>query len=284
MPRLQPAPGYITATEAKQRLNISDATLAQYVKAGWLKRYGPPERKHLFYKLSEVEAILASRHTFDEYQERRPASIESVTLADIPAIADIDERTFNIGKEKSRTREAYLQWIEPVYRSWFQKNPQAFFLLRDTSERVVGFACLLPTSRTIIERFVRDEIDMDDITPADVELFEPGRDLHLYVIAIAIDPVYRQSAKRDYGAQLIRHLYTFLYELARRGVVITTITARSYKPDGLHLLRKLGIPQLRSPVPDKQLFQVTVAESGAPFLVTYSNLLEQSLTKECHSC
>ena len=114
---------------------------------------------------------------------------------------------------------------------------------------------------------------MDGITPDDVERFEPGPVLHLYVIAIAIDPVFRQAAKKSYGSQILFHLRTFFLSLADRGVEIDTITARSYKPDGLHLLRKMGIPQLRSPIPGKQLFAVNVAESGNPLFVLYTDRL-----------
>lgn len=69
MPRLKPAPGYVTSKEAAEMLDISDATLSTYVKNGWLKRYGPPARKHKFYKESEIRALIASRNTFDEYED-----------------------------------------------------------------------------------------------------------------------------------------------------------------------------------------------------------------------
>lgn len=262
MPRLKPAQGYITATEAKGLLEIGDATLALYVKNGWLKRYGPPARKHLFYKRSEVEALIESRNTFDEYQEKHAATFEQATLEDIPAIVDMDKRIFHV------------EITDETYGRWLRKNPECFFVLRDTAHKIVGYTCLLPVDRAVIDRFVRDEIDMDEIMPGDVELFEPGRGLHLYVIALCVDPVYKSATKAEYGAKLVRGLYAFLYDLARRGVSLETITARSYKPDGLRLLRKMGIPQLRSPIPGKQLFSVNVAESGFPTFVRYSDLLD----------
>ena len=154
-----------------------------------------------------------------------------------------------------------------------RKNPETFFVLRDGGEKVVSYACLLPLKKEVMDRFVRDEIDMDDISPDDVALFEPGRPLHLYVIALCVDPVYRATIKHEYGARLVRGLFTFVLELARRGIEIETITARTYKADGIRLLRKMGIPQLRSPVIGKHLFSVHVADSGFPILVRYSDLL-----------
>ncbi len=244
-------------------LDISDATLSIYVKKGWLKRYGPSGRQHKFYKLSEVEALIQARNTFDEYQEMLPASFGIAAPEDMPTIVDIDKRTFGV----DITEETYLRWL--------RKNPETFFVLRDSNDKVVGYACLLPIKKETMDRFVRDEISMEDISPDDVHLFEPGRLLSLYVIALCVDPVYKIAIKHEYGARLVRGLFTFVLELARRGIEIESITARTYKADGIRLLRKMGIPQLRSPVIGKHLFSVCVADSGFPILVRYSDLLAE---------
>src|SRR5712664_1050290 len=64
MPRKLPPLGFITAGEAAKRLGVSDGMLSIYVRQGKLKRYGPEERKHKFYKESEVQAIEASDNAF----------------------------------------------------------------------------------------------------------------------------------------------------------------------------------------------------------------------------
>ncbi|HYU73813.1 MAG TPA: hypothetical protein VEL31_14125 [Ktedonobacteraceae bacterium] len=280
MPRLKPAPGYITAKEALAMLSISDATLSTYVKKGWLKRYGPSGRQHLFYKLSEVEALKESRNTFDEYKEKLPAFFSQATPEDIPAIAAIDEATFNQsekGKEGAEPREVYLHWIGETYLRWMTKNPDVFSVLRNTANTVVGFASLLPMKKETMDRFVKGEMKMADIPSEDIELFETGKPLHLYVIALCIDPAYKAATKEEYGARMVRGLFAFLLELAQRGVEIDTITARNEKdkPDGKRLLQKLGIPQLRSPVSDMYLFSVRVTDSGYPMLVKYCNVLAE---------
>lgn len=158
-----------------------------------------------------------------------------------------------------------------------RKNPETFFVLRNSANKVVGYIALLPLKKDTMDRFVKGEIGMDDIPPNDVELFEPGRPVHLYVIALCVDPVYKAAVKGEYGARIVRGLFAFLLELAQRGVEIETITARNDKdkPDGRRLLQKLGIPQLRSPVPNKYLFSVRVADSGYPMLVKYSDVLAE---------
>src|SRR5258708_17732731 len=87
MPRLEPAPGYVTAKEAQALLNVSDATIYRYVTEGKLKRYGPPERKHKFYKITEIEAIKAARNVFKVAYRRGDWATNPTS-------------TFEIGREK----------------------------------------------------------------------------------------------------------------------------------------------------------------------------------------
>ena len=275
MPRLKPAPGYITAKEATQKLDISDATLSSYVKKGWLNRYGPPERKQKFYKLSEVEAVLLSRNTFDEYQVKLPSFFQQATFNDIASIVDIDERTFNAGGPDAEPRESYMRWLGETYLRWMGKNPDAFHVLRNENGKVVGFSILLPLKKDTMDRFVKNEIQMRNIPTEDIDLFEAGKPLHVYVIAICIDPSFRVAIKQEYAAKLINGLFGVMQNLAERGVEIETLTARSYKPDGQKLMLRMGMPQLRSPVPNIQLFSVRIADSGNQHFVKYSDTLEE---------
>jgi len=271
VPRLQPQPGYITSKEAQKMLNISDSTLSDYVKRGWLKRYGPPGRTYKFYKLSEVEALVASRLHFDEYQESLPTSFEVAQMEDIPAIVDMDNRTFVDEKENPD----YHGMDTSIYSRWLRANPETFYVLRDATRRLVGYACLLPLARERMDQFVRGEIGMEDITSSDVQPYVPGRILHLYVIALAIEPSFRQAVKHEYGARLVRGIFTCLLEMAHRGIEIETITARTFKPDGIRLMRKMGMSWLRSPVAHKLLFRVTLPESGSPVFIRYSEVLTE---------
>src|SRR5258708_7693983 len=100
MPRLQPGPGQITATEVKKMLNCTDGIIAHYVKMKLLHRVGPAERSHKFYLLSEVEAIIASRYlepamyTPGQWKENPISAFTRATPDDLAAIMDISARAF----------------------------------------------------------------------------------------------------------------------------------------------------------------------------------------------
>ena len=275
MPRVQPAPGYVTAHEAMEMLGATQGVLARYVQEGRLKRYGPPERKHKFYKRSEIEAVIAARHMFEE--EYRPGQWRSnpsslfsqAQEADMTEIVRISTATF-------QDAEHPKPMTPPEIRvSWLRKNPETFYVLRNQAGTIVGYASFLPLPQQIIDRFIQGDIEMDDITAEDVETFTPGRPYHLYLMAVCVDPACSTAEKHEYGSRLISGLFAVLLDLAQRGIEIETITARSRKTDGIRLLRKIGIPQLISPVLGLNLYAIRIAESGLPILTKYRELLAQ---------
>lgn len=279
LPQMKTNDQYYTATQVKQVLDITHGQLYQYVRNGNLHPVTPPGKKQGVYPKREVDELAAKLRAFySTKQEKLSAFFSPATLKDIPAIADIDERTFNADKkEKAEPKEAYIRWIEEIYCKWLQKNPETFFVLRNTANKTVGFASLVPIKKNTMDRFVRGEIKMGEIPLDDIEMFEPGKPIHLYVVALCIDPIYKGAAKVTYGQQMIEKLFDFLFNLAKRGVEIETITARNEKgkPDGRNLLNKLGFSQLRSQVPDMHVFSVRVADSGYPKLIQYSNILAE---------
>lgn len=275
--RGRPPVGYLTASATRKLLgNISDGMLRSYIQRGLIERVVPPGRKQGFYKREDVEK-LAREIEFPWSGEAKATrtSFRQATLADIEAIADIDERIFNASEDEPEPRKAYLQWDRDTYSRWMRRNPQTFFVLANASGKVLGFASLLPLEKDTLDRFIRDEIKWMDIPDEKIDLFEPGKPLHLYIIALCVDPIYKRKVKEGYGARLISGVFDFFLDLAKRGVEIDTITARNElnHPDGKHLSQKLGMPQLRSPVRRMHLFSIRVADSGYPLLVQYYDTL-----------
>ena len=275
--RGRPPVGYLTASTTRRKLgNISDGMLRSYIQRGLIERVVPAGRKQGFYKREDVEK-LARELEFSWQEDTKVARsrFRQATAADIDAIADIDERIFNATEDEPEPRKTYLQWDRDTYLRWMRRNPQTFFVLTSVANKVLGFASLLPLRKETMDRFVRDEIRWMDIPDEDIDLFEPGKPLHLYVIALCIDPAYPRKVKEGYGARLISGVFDFFLGLAKCGVEIETITARNElnHPDGKHLSQKLGLPQLRSPVKRMHLFSIRVADSGYPLLVQYYDTL-----------
>lgn len=273
MPRMLPPAGFVTAKQAMDILNVSDTMLANYVKRGDLQRYGPPQRKHKFYKLDELHALRESAQMFQEKDMYAPglwrknpvSTFRPATEQDITPIMEINRRVF-----PADGLPLYSTW-----KIWIEQDPECLHVLVNTEGITVGYIALLPMRSAALDAFIRAELPVDNIGPEHLETFRPGTPLHLYVMSLAVDSQYGEQARGEYSMRLFKGVFSFFLSLARRGIEITDITARALSRDGLRVVRKLGLPQVKSPVPGKNLFRVVIAESGAPLFERYSELLAE---------
>ena len=60
----QAPPGFYTAREAREVLDLSASTFTYYVKQGRIKRYIPPHRREGYYKKSEINQIARNMASF----------------------------------------------------------------------------------------------------------------------------------------------------------------------------------------------------------------------------
>ena len=273
MPRMQPPPGWIRGKEAAARLHISDSILSRYVKQGKVRKHVPHGRTYGFYNEEDVKVLENVRTGFPDIKQRQEhrSFFAIAKRSDIPAIAKIDHDAIH--------PEDDLYNEKPLLR-WQQRNPETLFSLRDLNGTIIGFISILPLTRSALDHVIRGELTLTNVADEDIPLFATGATIHLYVVALAVDPSLPVKVRHEYGAALLHGLFAFLLALADRGVIIETITARSHTQDGIKLMRRLGLPWLISPVSDMELFSVVVAESGMPFLRTYSAKLAEALKQK----
>ncbi len=254
--------GLLTGEQAQNVLGVSDTTLREYVKDELLRKYGVPGSKQRPY-YSEKEVNRLRTRLNGTYEIR--ASFEQALEKDIDSIIIIDKKTF--------PEEGAAASLDTL-KAWYRANPHTFYVVRDAERVVRGYASLIPTDKKTVEEFIHDAIDGENILDKILQ-YEPGREIAVYCMAIAVDPDFVGTWEGTYyGRQLIEGTKTFLLSLAERGIDIASITARSYKQDGLRLLRRLNIPQLRSPVERKSLFQLDLRTSGIKFAEDYRELLD----------
>lgn len=268
MPRMQPPPGWIRGSEATARLRISDSLLSRYVLDGKIRRYVPHGRTYGFYNEDDVKILEGVSTAFPGVEHQKHRSFFAIARrSDIPAIAKIDHDAIHPQDD---------QYNNGFFLRWQQRNPETLFALRDIDGAVVGFVSILPLTHSALDRVVRGEISLTDLVDEDIPLFAVGAIIHLYVVAMAVDPKFPIKIRHEYGAALLAGFFSFILALAERGVIIETATARSHTQDGIKLMRRLGLPWLISPVPGIELFSVRVAESGLPFLRKYSAKLAEN--------
>ncbi len=264
MPPMKTGKDYYTAKQVKEKLGITANQLYSYVRNGTLQHIIPPGKKQGVYIRKEVDQLAEDLNTFLTIRKKEASKFEQATEADMPEIMEISRSIFGNAIIPAETR---IQWLK--------KNADTFFVLK-SEDLIVGYASILPLRQELIDKIVREEVSAEDITANDVEEFLPDTPTHIYIMAIGIDPQYSTREKHQYGARLVNGLFSLIRDLGQRGIIIKTITARSHKPDGIRLLRKLGFPQIQSPIPGKRLFIVKVDESGIPILEQYKQILHST--------
>jgi Acetyltransferase (GNAT) family len=267
MPQMKTNENYYTATKAKEVLGVTHGMLYQYIRNGNLHPVTPPGKKQSVYLKKEVDKLANKLQAFFATAEEKPASkLEQAKEDDLPEVIAISQRIFGNGPG-----------VPPLEsrQAWLRKNPDTFYVLKNEG-RIVGYTSILPLQQELVNKLVTEAVRGKDISYNDVLAFSPGNPVSLYVMAIGVDPRLPSTEKHIYGSRLIGGLMEYLIELGQQGIVIESITARSYKPDGIRLLRKMGFPELPSPIPDTRLFVINVKESGAPFIMRYKHALRES--------
>jgi hypothetical protein len=87
-------------------------------------------------------------------------------------------------------------------------------------------------------------------------------------MGIAINTNMSRGERRIYGARHINALRQALLDLGKRGISIEKIYARSDTPEGIRLMRHMGLTEVPSTT-DKRNFYLDVAESGIPMIMEY---------------
>lgn len=266
--RMQPPKGYITAKEAKRRLGIrgvpiSDGMLRSYVQKGEIERKVPDNRVQGYYKAEDVDKVVQALRAFygepsAEIQFRRTTEQE-----DVAECIQIDKEVYGSPGTPIETR-----------LSWLQKNPELLYVLK--SDHVAGYASVLPLKREKIDAILREKIYLKELTADDIETFEPGKPLDIYIYSVAIRPEYEKEEKRVLASQLISGLMHVLLEWGQRGVILRTFLARSRFADGMRLLSDMGFSEYPlTKIPDARFsyFILEVDKSDAPFVKRYKRAI-----------
>jgi hypothetical protein len=273
MPRVQPPEGYITATEAKRILNVSDSMVRVHAQKGRIKYLVPRGRKQGFYLKKDVEKLAHDLNIFLTIDEEQEASqFIRASVEDLPEIMEISRQLFGSGDREDR--------VTPLEDriALMQKNPDVFYVLK-REEQVIGFTYLLPFQPDTdkIEQLLRANLAGEvAITPDDIVEFKMGQHTHIYLVAIGMKPSIHVSKRRVYASRLISNIMHVIIELGIKGVVIETMTATGFSREGRRLLREFGFSEVPPSQPEKRVFTLKMAESGAPLILQYKQALAES--------
>lgn len=129
----------------------------------------------------------------------------------------------------------------------YRKNPRSFVCVMD-GEKLAGYVNFFPVSEEMWQRItdpaadgpgaavfeekdgkLLEMIPDDDIGPADVPVFEPGKEYNLFILSVVIDEAYRDS---EVSLRLSAAFIEALNDLKRDGIGISAIAGVTISEDG----------------------------------------------------
>src|SRR6266568_8597551 len=255
MPRKAPPPGYYTATQAIQHLNISEGMLYKYVRAGKLHSYKPSTRKQGFYLASEVDALAEAERAFFEATNDETDTDGVFTMAtpeDMESVSELAKRLLSSQITADRRRE------------WMTREPRGHYVVRRKDGTVVAYFYLQPLKHDKLVAYMRKEIRGWDITAEDIEPFAPGKPVEVMLGGIG-------SLDEDpgYVSVLLRGIREDLKRLGQEGVTMSHLYAYSDRPKGIAMCVHLGMYQWEPPIGKRATFVLDVEKSNTFILQPY---------------
>lgn len=266
MPQAKPYKDYYTAAQVKEKLGITDGQLYNYVRYEHLERIIPPGRKQGVYKREEVDQLARELQAFMIHRKAHPTQFTRLkTREEMEKCQEISQALFGVGRE---IIDGTMQILE--------RNSETFYILKD-GDQIVGYTGLVPLKPGIIDKVLEQTIPVV-IPLEEIEVFERGKVVDIYLVVIGVKPGFGKEEKRSYGARLISGLMKVIESLGERGVIINTIAARSNMPEGLRLMKGVGFAEIEPLTPERRTFVIEVEKSGIHFIQHYKKALEESRT------
>ena len=271
---------YYTAQKAQEDLSMTYSALRNQVIAGKIKSETPTWGKQKYYRGKDVDKMIREKQASEiiHHNKNKPSAdknktstkfIKVTTREQMIECQEISQELFGVGRDTVDERMLLVA-----------KNPETYHFLEDeNSKEIVGYIAIMPLKTGRLEKVLSQDIPVK-IDAKDIETFDKPKKIDLYLHAIGVKPKFNAAEKHTYGARLVHGLMELIIELGEKGINIETITARSYTPDGIRLMKHAGFTEITPLSPGRRTFIVDVKNSGIPFIMQYKRALQQSLQKE----
>ncbi len=228
---------YYSGREVQKILGVTEPALRNLVNQKKIKKFIPPGRKYGVYLRSEIDRFAEKWEAFLMAKEPPKTTFRIAKKADMDAEQDLDARAVS-----SNGMPADLK------REWLEANDESDYHVYHDN-KLVAFLYLVPIRKEIIEPFIQGVIHWKEICPQkDIEKYEPGKTVDLFVQGIASDPDVDETTRTHYMLVLLRGVGNELKKLGRRGIIIDKIYARSQTPTGIAMAIHVGMAEYK-PLP-----------------------------------
>jgi hypothetical protein len=251
---------YYTGREVQRLLGITEPRLRTLVANKQLTKQFPPGRKTAVYLKAEVHAFAEKWEAFLLAKEPIQTSFAVAKPEDMQSEYEFAQRVYGTSITVEQRQ------------AWLAKNPEFDFIVKRDNE-VVAYLTLLPLKHDVVEAFMEGKIRGKNITPDDVETFEPNKPIECIIMGTATDPDVSETTRTYYMLVLIRGIMQELKKLGARGVTITKVYGTSESPTGIAMALHLGMDEIKPRLGKRLKFVLDVDQSESFLLKDYKTEL-----------
>lgn len=228
---------YYTGREVQRKLGITEPALRNLVNQRKIKKIIPPGRTYGVYLKTEIDRFAEKWEAFLMAEEPPKTIFRIARSEDMNAEQDLDHRSVGT-----------IGMPAEVKRAWLAVNGESDYHVYHDN-KLVAFLFLVPIRHEIIDAFMQGTIHWRDIDPQkDIETYEPGKPLDVFVQGIGSEPDVDETTRMHYMLVLLRGTAEELKKLGRRGVIIKKLYARSQSPTGIAMAIHTGMQEYK-PMP-----------------------------------
>lgn len=223
---------YYSGREVQKKLGITEPALRNLVNQKKIKKIIPPGRTYGVYLRSEIDRFAEKWEAFLMAKEPPRTTFRIARNEDMPAQEALDTRAIGPGGMPVETLKA-----------WLAANGECSYHVYHDN-KLVAFMNIVPIKRETVEKLLEDKMHWRDINPqTDIENFEPGKPVDLYVSGIASSPDVDETTRQHYMFVLLRGVGEELKKLGRRGIIIKNVYGRSQTPQGIAMAMHMGMKE-----------------------------------------
>lgn len=219
---------YYTGREVQRLLGITEPRLRTLVANKTLRKVTPPGYKTGRYLKKEVDAFAEKWEAFLLAKEPPKATFMLAKPEDMEDEQELAERSIGPGLSAEARRKLVTA------------NPESDYHVR-YNDKLVALLHLTALRHDTMMALVNFKISWDDIRPEDIERYEPGKPIELFITAIASDPDVDEQTRMGYMLHLLRGAGRELKKLGERGIIITKVYGRSNTPTGIAAAIHMGM-------------------------------------------
>ena len=228
---------YYSGREVQRMLGITEPALRNLVNQKKIKKYTPPGRKYGVYLKSEIDRYAEKWEAFLMAKELPKTTFRIARSEDMAAQEDLDTRSIGPGGLP----------VEAL-KAWYAANGECDYHVYHEN-KLVAYLFLVPLKRKVVEQLLQEKIHWRDINPQrDIEKFEPGKPIDLYVLGVASEPDVDETTRQHYMFVLLRGAAEELKNLGRRGIILRNVFGRSQTPPGIAMAMHMGMEEY-TPLP-----------------------------------